>query len=268
MEINIYNKNAELSGKKELPAQFSELVRPYLIKRAVLAILANKRQPYGAFPESGLRASIELSHRRKSYKGVYGHGGTRVPRKVMSKRGSQLHLVAATVANVVGGRAAHPPKAEKIFDQKLNDKERKKAIRSALAATLHPELVGLRSHIVPKNYPFIFAKDVESISSTKDLVALLDKLGFNDELLRISKKSVRAGRGKRRSNTYKTVRGMLIVTEKNCSLFNAAKNIPGIDVRSVSVLNANDLAPGCHPGRLTLFTEGAIEALKSKKLFL
>ena len=55
--------------------------------------------------------------------------------------------------------------------------------------------------------------------------------------------------------------GPLIVVAENTSLFNAANNIPGVTIAKVSNLNAEMLAPGTHPGRLTLWTNGAIERL-------
>ena len=55
--------------------------------------------------------------------------------------------------------------------------------------------------------------------------------------------------------------GPLIVVTKDRGIFNAAENIPGLDVASITELNAEILAPGAHPGRLTLWTNGAINQL-------
>jgi len=40
-------------------------------------------------------------------------------------------------------------------------------------------------------------------------------------------------------------------------------NLPGVEVVSPAGLNAEVLAPGGHPGRLTMFSEGALEVLRS-----
>jgi large subunit ribosomal protein L4e len=48
---------------------------------------------------------------------------------------------------------------------------------------------------------------------------------------------------------------------ENKSLSHAARNIPGVEIAKVNNLNAEMLAPGAHPGRLTLWTNGAIEQL-------
>jgi large subunit ribosomal protein L4e len=55
--------------------------------------------------------------------------------------------------------------------------------------------------------------------------------------------------------------GPLIVIAEDKGIRKAARNLPGVTVRYVSKLNAEDLAPGTQPGRLTVWTKSAIEAL-------
>ncbi len=43
---------------------------------------------------------------------------------------------------------------------------------------------------------------------------------------------------------------------------NAARNLPGVDVSLVKNLNVELLAPGTHPGRLTVWTNSSIDELK------
>ena len=45
------------------------------------------------------------------------------------------------------------------------------------------------------------------------------------------------------------------------------EGIPGVDVVNVKYLNAEILAPSIKPGRLTIFTEAAIEKIAKEKLF-
>jgi len=40
-------------------------------------------------------------------------------------------------------------------------------------------------------------------------------------------------------------------------------NLPGVDVVNAAALNAEVLAPGGDAGRLTVFSEGALEMLRS-----
>ncbi|MCJ7560718.1 50S ribosomal protein L4, partial [Candidatus Bathyarchaeota archaeon] len=74
-------------------------------------------------------------------------------------------------------------------------------------------------------------------------------------------RKIRAGKGKRRGRKMKQAVGPLIVVVENKGLADAASNIPGVDIVTVNNLNTEMLAPGTHPGRLTLWTNGAIERL-------
>ena len=198
MKVSIYNNAKSETGKAELPAQFNEKVRPDLIKRAVMVINANTRQPYGAKFRAGLRAQGKLSRRRKDYKASYGIGISRVPRKIMSRRGTRMNWVGAVAPGTIKGRRAHPPKAEKLYDRKMNKKERRMAIRSAISATVQRGLVEERGHRIPADYPFIIDSAFEDISKTKEFVDALVKLGFAEELERIAERKVRHGKGKMR----------------------------------------------------------------------
>lgn len=254
-------------GSKELPIQFSEQIRGDLIQRAVLAVQASKRQPYGTDPRAGFRAVTNLSRRRRDYKGSYGHGISRVPRKILSRNGTQMNWVGAWMPGSVKGRVAHPPKAEKIWLQKINEKENRKAIRAAIAATIVVPLIKMRGHFIPKDFPFILDNKIENLGKTKDVVKSLQRLGFKEELERASVRKIRSGKGKNRGRKYRKRIGPLFVVANNCQLMNSARNIPGVQVCLVQNLNAEILAPGTHPGRLTLWTEGAIDALAKQNLF-
>ncbi len=267
-KVPLLNIEGKKVGDVELPEHFEAEYRPDLIKRAVLAIQNNRRQPYGAMPNAGKRASSRLSKRRRSYRTCYGRGISRTPRKILSRRGLNFIFVGAVAPNTVGGRRAHPPKAEKIWDQKINKKERKKAILSAIAATAIKEVVKKRGHKVECELPIIIESEFENIKKTKNVKDILIKLGLEKELERISKKKVRAGKGKMRGRRYKKKKGPLIVVSDKCNLMKAASNIPGIDVVNVRLLNAELLAPGCMAGRLTIWTDKAIKALEKEKLFL
>lgn len=268
MKIPIFSKTAEKVGDVNLPVQFSEAVRPDLIKRAVEAIWGNNRQPYGPNPRAGKGYSATLSRRRRKYRGSYGHGISRVPRKIMTRRGTQMNWVGAFASSTVGGYRTHPPKVEKDWGRKINTKERRKAIRSALAASINKDLVGVRNHQLPKEYPFALAKDLEKLSKTKDIDVLFKKLGMDAELERAAKKNARPGKGKLRGRPYQRRKGPLIVVSGTCALQKAARNIPGVDVTTVSRLNAEALAPGTMPGRFTIFTEEALTKLTEKKLYI
>lgn len=251
MKLKILNLNKTETKKIDLPTQFYEPVRTDIIKRAFLAIRSNTRQPYGAKPEAGLRASAELSRRRRKYRGSYGIGISRVPRKILSRRGTRMNWVGAVAPGTVGGRRAHPPKAEKKWSQKINTTERRKAIRSALSATMNVELVKERGHNPPNSYPFVITDDINNIKQTKKLTETLTKIGFKEELSGAKSKNKK---------------GLLLVTTSN-DLKKTFSNLPGFEAVNVSDLNVKLLAPGGVPGRITLFTQSAIQELNDKKLF-
>ncbi len=267
MKIPLHNLQNQKTGEKELPSQFSEEYRPDLIKRAVLALQSKARQAYGASPQAGKRHSAELSRRRRKYRGSYGFGISRVTRKILTRRGTRFYWVGATSPNTRGGRRAHPPKAGKNWVQKINQKENRKAIRSALAASLNKGLVQERGHHLPENYPFILSSDLEKLAKTKEVEEALQKLNFQPELERTLVKKIRAGLGKLRGRKYQRKKGILIVVGEDCPLLKSAQNLPGLDIVKPNQLNAQLLAPGAQPGRITLYTENAINKLEKEKLF-
>lgn len=267
MKLNILDISKNKIGEIELPSQFHEDYRPDLIKRAVLAIQSHKRQNYAAHPKAGKRASAKLSRRRRDYRTSYGYGISRVPRKILSRRGTRMNWVGAFAPGTIGGRRAHPPKSEKSWQKKINDKERIKAIRSAITATMIKDIVAERGHKLPNDFPFAVGDAFENLEKTKIILDALMKIGFNEELQRAQGKNIRAGKGKSRGRKYQKKTGPLIIVSKTSKLEKAARNIPGIEVVEVKKLNAELLAPGGKPGRLALWTNAAISALEKEKLF-
>ncbi len=267
MKVKVLDKNMAETKTIILPSQFEEPIRKDLIKRAVLALQAARRQRYGADPEAGMRYSSFVSKRRHKYKSTYGIGQSRTPRKILNRRGTRFYFVGATAPQTVGGREAHPPKASKNWVQKINIRERRKAIRSALSATMNKDLVSERGHFIPNSFPFVFDSAIESIDKTKEVYNLLNNFGFEKELERAQTTTIRSGKGKLRGRKTKTKKSFLFVVSKDCPLLKAAANIAGADVVPVNSLNAELLAPGTHPGRLTLYTESALDVLAQHNLF-
>ena len=266
MKLKVMNAAGTAGKEVDLPEQFSEEVREDLIKKAVLAMQNNKRQAYGAFVDAGDRHVSWVSKRRRDWRGSYGKGISRVPRKVHSRRGTQFNWVGAQAPGTVGGRRAHPPKTQKVWDWKLNVKEKRKAIRSAMSATVHKDLVEKRGHFVPAAYPFIIDDSFEQIAKTSELLAALVKLGFEKEMDRASVTKTRTGRAKMRGRATKHKKSVLLVAHDSRKLMAAAENLPGVEVIMVKKLNTEILAPGGHYGRATLFTHAAVEELR-KGLF-
>ncbi|MCZ7398796.1 MAG: 50S ribosomal protein L4 [Candidatus Methanoperedens sp.] len=246
MDINIIDLSGNTT-KKISSSLFDETYRPDLIKKAVLAAQANRQQPYGPHMYAGLRTSAE------------GWGpGRGVSRVARLKNGSK----SARIPQAVKGREAHPPKPEKDRTEKINDKERKKAIRSALAATGNLELVTKRGHKFSAQLPLIAVDNLAALTKTKDVKSFLEAAKVWDDIERAKDTTIRAGRGKLRGRRYKNTKSILIVTAEDNGIAKAARNLAGVDIVIFDQLNTELLAPGTHAGRLTIFTESAIAKLE------
>ncbi|GAB6861222.1 50S ribosomal protein L4 [Haloplanus litoreus] len=242
MQATVRDLNGEDAGTVDLPEVFETAYRPDLIKRAVLAAQANRKQAYGADPYAGLRTPAESFGS--------GRGMAHVPRE---------NGQGARVPQTVGGRKAHPPKAEKDQGKGINDKERKLAVRSAVAATTDAERVAARGHEFDEDLslPLVVSDDFEDLVKTRDVVDLLEALGVHADVERADDgRSVKAGRGKTRGRKYREPKSILFVTSEEPS--KAARNLAGADVTTAREVNAEDLAPGTDAGRLTLWTESAV----------
>ncbi|WP_115865371.1 50S ribosomal protein L4 [Halorussus litoreus] len=248
MQATIRNLDGEDDGTLDLPDVFETTVREDLVKRAVLAAQANRKQDYGADDYAGMRTSAESPGS--------GRGMAHVPR---------TNGQAARVPQAVGGRKAHPPKEETDRTLSINDKERKKATRSAVAATADAEVVAERGHRFDDDteLPLVVSDEFEDLVKTKEVVAFLESVGLDADVERAEEnKTVRAGQGTTRGRKYKTPRSVLFVTSDEPS--KAARNLAGADVATAAEVNTEDLAPGAQPGRLTVWTESAVEEVAQR----
>jgi large subunit ribosomal protein L4e len=246
----VYTLEGKLAGKLELSPIFATPLRPDVIKRAVLAIQSSRFQPQGRDPMAGKRTSAES-------RGT-GSGSARIPRiKGASGR-------AAFAPGTVGGRASHPPTSEVQTIKRIPKREKHLALLSAIAATASKEVVASRGHSIVDalEIPLIVTDDLEGLKKTKEVEESLIRLGVLSDIYRVEEsRGIRAGRGKRRGRKMKKAVGPLMVVAQNKGIVEAARNIPGVDVATVNDLNVELLAPGAHPGRLTIWTRGAIEKL-------
>jgi len=249
----IFSLNGEATGKTRIPPIFKTPTRPDVIKRAVVALQSHRFQPQGRDPQAGKRTTAES-------RGV-GLGISRIPRVKAGQR-------AALAPGTVGGRASHPPKAEKRIKKKIPKKEMRLALRSAIAATASKDKVAGRGHIVYgiPDFPLIVVDGIQQLKKTKEVRDALIRLGLWSDIYRVKEsQNIRAGRGKTRGRRKKRAVGPLIVITENEGLVEAARNLPGLDIATANNLNVELLAPGTHPGRLTLWTNSAFEIVD--KLF-
>lgn len=250
-KVNVYKKDGNASGEVELPAVFGTEFRPDVIRKAVNAAQANRRQPYGAYKLAGHGPHASVRS---------GQGIARIPRET---QGSQ----ATFVPPAVGGRRAHPPKVEKVWAEKANKKEKALARASALAASANDEIVRTRGHKFKDGLtlPVVVEDEIEAIEKTSDFQEALVKIGVGDDLVRAREgKHQRPGIGKLRGRRYKTPRSILfVVSGLEAPVLTAARNLTGVDVATPEMLSTELVAPGGDAGRLVVFTKSALNALEA-----
>jgi len=260
MKVDIFDLQGQPKGKIDLPKVFQEPVREDLIARAFIATMNKKRQPYGVDTMAGKRTSAHYHGLRHHRWTMMSREMARMPR-THGKVSPQQMWRPRFAPQTVGGRQAHPPIVEKVWEEKINRKERQKAIRSAIAATAAKEFVLKRGHKFEKDLPIVVEDEIQTISKTKELLALLEKIGLEKELERTGKRKIRAGIGKLRGRKYRKRKGPLLVVKEDKGVSKAVKNIPGMDICRVENLSAEYLAPGAIPGRLTIWAKSSIEKL-------
>lgn len=242
MKTNVYDLNGSVVRQVELPKVFSTPVREDLIRRAVLAARANSRQPYAADKLAGKRTSAHYHGVKDTRGSMKNREMARLPR-LHGKTVPYMFWRARFAPHTVGGREAHPPKAEKNWSQKINKKEKRLALVSAIAAA--------RSMVI--------VDDVEKISKTKELEKVLSTLKI--DLERVGKRKIRPGKGKVRGRKYRRKKSVLIVVLKYDGIRNAGRNLHGVNITSVNELNVEMLAPGAVAGRKVLWSEATLKKI-------
>ncbi len=262
MKADVFNTTGEKIKTIDLPNHFSEEIRLDVIRKSALSVRNSLRQAYGAYERAGKRYKAKLSRRRRDYKTSYGHGMSRVPRKTVWHRGRQFGWVGTEAPGTTGGRRAHPPKPGRDWTQKINKKERKKAIRSAISASINKELLLKNGFSYSNSLPIII-DDLENITKTKELFNLFKKIGLEKDLQRLER-TIRPGRGKSRGRPYKSKIGPLVIVSKENKTID---NLEGFNSCLVNNLNSLLLAPSLIPGRLTIWSLDSINRLEKEKLF-
>jgi len=251
-KINVYGIDGSVKETIELPQQFNTPYRPDLIRKSFNVLRSNKRQPYGANIFAGTRQATASVGK--------GRGQSRVPRLTQGRR-------AALAPCVVGGRRAHPPRADRNWKEKINKKEKLLAKNSALAATTDKNIVKQRGHNFNEKItlPIIIEDKFEKIDKTKKIIETFEKIGVYDDVLRAANgKHIRPGKGKTRGRKYRRPKSLLLVATEDI-LNKSSNNLAGLDTTKPDQLNIELLAPGGDAGRLTIFTKSAIKQLGGKK---
>jgi large subunit ribosomal protein L4e len=248
--VPVYSLDGGVKEQVPLPTVFTQEIRRDLIQRAVISSLTARIQPKTRDPMAGKRTSAKSL-------GV-GLDLARVPRV---KGGGP----AAFVPNVIGGRRAFPERLEKIYHERINEKERLLALKSAIAATGVRDVVVGRGHIVQEGLtvPIVVSDEIKNLKKASEFRDFLKKISLWDDAVR-AKEGIkeRSGKGKYRGRRWIRPKSILLVADElNPPVRLAARNFPGLDFAEVGSLNVERLAPGGHPGRLTVWTESALKRL-------
>ncbi len=248
-KIPVFDLAGSVVKEVEAPPIFKIGVREDIVRRVFVFQFTHRLQPKGRYPRAGRDKSAEFF-------GV-GLGLARVPR---IKHGP-LRGTAAIVTMARGGRRPHVTTPEKKIYKRINRKEVKLATAYAVAATGVKELVAKRGHIIDNvlNIPLVVSDELETIGRTSVLMETFRILGLEPDILRV-KENVkrRGGKSSWRGRGKRVRRGPLIVYSQDRGIFKAARNIIGVDVVSADDVSVIHLAPGGVPGRLTVWTESAI----------
>ncbi|EDK38447.1 hypothetical protein PGUG_02545 [Meyerozyma guilliermondii ATCC 6260] len=252
----ISTKGEQTSTQVALPSVFSAPVRPDIVHSVFVKVNKNKRQAYAVSEKAGHQTSAESWGT--------GRAVARIPR--VGGGGTHRSGQAAFGNMCRGGRMFAPTKTWRKWNIKVNHNEKRYATASAIAASAVTSLVLARGHRVEqvKELPLVVADEFESVTKTKEAVAVLKAVGAHKDVVKVLKsKKLRAGKGKLRGRRFTQRRGPLVVYAKDNGLTKALRNIPGVETSDVKHLGLLQLAPGAHLGRFVIWTQSAIESLDS-----
>jgi len=247
--VKIFGADGKSVSELSLPPVFTSVLRRDMITKAVVAQQSHRFQPQGRNPMAGKRTTAESF-------GV-GRGISRVPR--VGGHGP-LSGTAAFAPGTMGGRMAFPPVTSKRTAKSMNRKERRVALDSAIGATGSNDLVRGRGHKFDEDIelPLVVTDEVEKFTKSSAAKTFLAAIGVSDDINRV-KRSKRI-RGKNRTHSV----GPLLVVSEYQGAQRAFENFEGVDVVRVKDLSVEALAPGTHPGRLTIWTESAVKTLSDR----
>jgi len=254
--ISVYNEQGEASGQVTLPAVFKAPIRPDVVNFVHSNMAKNSRQPYAVHKHAGHQTSAESWGT--------GRAVARIPRV----RGGGTHRSGqGAFGNMCrGGRMFAPTKTWRRWHRPVNQKQRRFAVCSALAASAVPALLMARGHKVDNlpEVPVVCTNAIESLTKTKGAVSLLKRLNAYEDVEKCqNSKKIRAGKGKMRNRRYVMRRGPLVIYNEDHGIKQAFRNLPGVELISVDRLNLLKLAPGSHLGRFCIWSQGAFEKLDS-----
>ncbi len=259
MKIDVLSIDGKKSEQIELPNVFKTKLNADLIHKAYINLQSHGFQKHSTHPTAGQDVVAD------SNDPPTGRGISRIAR--MKGGGGGRQGQAGEVAGTRGGRQAHRPYANKVIYKKINKKENKLALCSAIAATSSKELVERRGHKIEgiNSLPIVISDEIENISKTNKMIDVLNDLKLTQDTKRLENRKKRTGKVALRGRVSKIGKSALFVVSNSEKLSKACSGIPGIDVCKTKDLSVLNLAPGGTLIRLTVFSKKAIEEISEIK---
>ncbi len=258
MNIDVYKLDGSSGGSLALPAVFSTAFRSDLVRRAILSEQSASYQHQGHSEVAGMQTTAVYVGKYSGYRHGRHMGIAIRPRQ---KLGGGAMGDVRRIPSSVKGRRAHPHKAFKIIQERMNSAERLAAIRSAIGGCINPVHKGQAGQSKP--FPIVVENSIESLLRSKELVKLLSALGFSGELE--GSHRPRLSHNSRRSSKRHFRRSLLIIVSDDAKIGRAGRNIPGVEILNIKRLSAESLAPGCVP-RISIWSRSAVEGIEEALL--
>ena len=204
-----------------LPAVFRAPIRPDVVSFVHDQMSKNGRQAFAVSTHAGEQTSAESWGT--------GRAVARIPRV----RGGGTHRSGqGAFGNMCrGGRMFAPTKTWRRWHRRINIKQRRYAIVSAIAASGIPGLVMAKGHAIDQTpeCPLVLSDKIEEVKKTKEAVRILKKTQAWKDIERVyATKRFRAGKGKMRNRRRIMKRGPLVIYNKDNGICKAFRNIPGM----------------------------------------
>merc|ERR1712100_648871 len=254
--VQVWNAEGKETSQQALPSVFTSPIRSDVVQFVHTNVNKNSRQAYAVSEKAGHQTSAESWGT--------GRAVSRIPRVP----GGGTHRAGqGAFGNMCrGGRMFAPTKTWRRWHRRVNLKQKRYAVCSALAASAVPSLLMARGHHVESvpEVPLVLDDSSEAITKTAKAVKLLQEIGAYADVEKVkASRNLRSGKGKMRNRRYVQRKGPLVVYANDSGITKAMRNIPGVELCSVDRLGLLILAPGGHVGRFIIWTKSAFEKLDS-----
>jgi large subunit ribosomal protein L4e len=259
MKADLLTLDGKKSEQIDLPIIFNTELNTKVIQKAYINLESHGFQKHSTHPTAGQDVVAD------SNDPPTGRGIARIAR--MKGGGGGRQGQAGEVAGTRGGRQAHRPYPNRVIYKKINKKENKLALCSAIAATASKELIQSRGHKIEgiESFPIIVEDEIENIANTSKMVNVIENLNISQDVERLAKRKKRTGKVALRGRTSKIGKSVLFVVSNSEKISKACSGIPGVDACSTKNLSVLNLAPGGSLIRLTVFSKKAIEEIAQIK---